>query len=125
MDIHHIGYVVKNIDKNLKNFPHLKTKKILIDNKQNAKIGIFKNLKNKVLIELIQPLNKKSYTWNFLQNGGGIHHICYNGISMSNIQLIVKKNKLFHILGPIDALLFKKKVIFYMTKDKQIIEYIL
>lgn len=125
MDIHHIGYVVKSIDNNLKNFPHLKTKKILIDNKQNAKIGIFKNLNNKVLIELIQPLNKKSYTWNFLQNGGGIHHICYNETSMSNIQLIAKKNKLFHLLGPIDALIFKKKVIFYMTKDNQIIEYIL
>ena len=77
MNIHHVGYVIKNIEDCIISFPYLKLKKIVKDENQNARIGLFKNLNSKVYIELIEPLNKKSYTWSFMQKGGGIHHICY------------------------------------------------
>tara|TARA_B100001059_G_C17757863_1_gene541014 strand:+ start:342 stop:719 length:378 start_codon:yes stop_codon:yes gene_type:complete len=125
MKIHHIGYVVENINNYADNFPYLQVNKIVKDIKQNARIGLFKNLDTKIFIELIEPLNQRSYTWGFLQKGGGIHHICYINFNLKKIEIMKKKYKLFHLLGPINSKLFEKKVIFFMTQEKQIIEFIL
>ena len=92
---------------------------------QNADIAICKNNSSKILIELIRPLSKKSFTWNFLQKGGGLHHICYSGASLERINVIQNKYKMMEIRGPLKSAIFSRDVIFLMTREKQIIEYLL
>ena len=126
MKFHHLGYVVKSIP--------LWEGQMLCESKENevfdpvqeAQLALYKNFNNHY-IELIQPLDKNSFTWNFLsKNGQGFHHICYEIQNMNELRDIVDKNKLIPILKPVPALLFNGKyVTFYYTRNKQIIEFIL
>ena len=124
MQLHHIGYVVDNLESHFNSFPELSLQKKIIDPSQNAEIMLCKNQKSPISIEFIKPLNEKSFTWNFLKNGGGLHHICYDSLSLIQIEEVIAKYKMLKIRGPMHAVLFDKEVIFVITKTKQIIEFI-
>ena len=125
MKLHHIGYVVDNLESYFDFFPKLQLIKKIIDPAQNAEIILCSNGDSSTYIELIKPINEKSFTWNFLQNGGGLHHICYNSLKLIEIEGIIKKYKMLKIRGPMYAKLFDKEVIFVITKTKDIVEFII
>ena len=77
MKLHHIGYVVKDIVQYEKSLIFEKKVKELFDPVQNSKMALYENYSDS-FIELIQPLNEESFTYNFLQkNGSSYHHLCY------------------------------------------------
>ncbi|MEG2110073.1 MAG: VOC family protein [Clostridium sp.] len=75
MKVHHIGIIVKDIDKSEKIYEKLSYKKmeLIHDKLQNIKIQFMIN-DNDEKIELIQSLDKNSSIHNFKP---GYHHICY------------------------------------------------
>jgi len=79
MEIHHIGYLVKNIDKACEKFKALGFKpesNTCYDPIQKANIIFLVNGNYK--IELIQPVEKDSPTYNLLKKyGSSPYHICY------------------------------------------------
>lgn len=75
MTIHHLGIIVKDLDKNISIYKKLEYDQIsdiIVDHIQQNKV-IFLQNKNQT-IELIEPLNEKSSIYHFKE---GYHHICY------------------------------------------------
>lgn len=126
MRLHHIGYVVKDIDQYEKNLIVEKKVKELFDPVQNSKMALYTNFSD-AYIELIQPLNEESFTYNFLQkNGGGYHHLCYEVATREEMKDIVSRQKLIMVKGPIPAILFdNREVWFYYSRNKQVVEFVI
>lgn len=78
MKIHHIGYVVKEINKSIQEFTNLGYNLMsqIIDKNRNISIVFMKN--ENYVIELISPINHKSPVEKILNKSGPTpYHICY------------------------------------------------
>ena len=126
MKLHHIGYVVKDIVQYEKSLIFEKKIKELFDPVQNSKMALYENYSDS-FIELIQPLNEESFTYNFLQkNGSSYHHLCYEVSSGEEMMGIVGAQKLIMVKGPIPAILFdNREVWFYYSRNKQVVEFVI
>ena len=126
MKLHHIGYVVKDIEQYEKGLLFEKKVKELFDPVQNSRMALYSNF-NESFIELIQPVSEQSFTYNFLQkNGSGYHHLCYELASRDELAAIAREQKFILIKGPLPAILFdNREVWFYFTRNKQIIEFVI
>jgi len=126
MKLHHIGYVVKDIVQYEKNLIFEKKIKELFDSVQHSNMALYLNFTDS-LIELIQPLNEESFTYNFLQkNGSSYHHLCYEISSESELKELVESQKLIKVKGPIPAILFDGRMVwFFYSRNKQIVEFVL
>jgi hypothetical protein len=125
MKFHHIGYLVKNINKAEKNLVSSGKINQVIDPIQNAKLALYDNFDGG-FIELIEPLSKESYTWNSLaRNGEHYHHLCYT-TELDELKIYVDKFRLIQVLKPTPALLFKNNLVtFYLDRNKRLLEFIL
>jgi len=125
MKLHHIGIIVRSISDYEKNFLYEKKLDEVIDPIQNAKIALYTSF-SETLIELIEPLNENSLLWGVLnKRGTHIHHLCYVHNDIDEIMEKSKKLGYLKILGPIKAVLFQNKdIIFFYTKNKEIIEFL-
>lgn len=126
MRLHHIGYVVKDIDQYEKGLIIEKKVKELFDPVQNSKMALYSNFSDS-FIELIQPLTTDAFTYNFLQkSGGGYHHLCYEVASQQEMKDIVALQKMIMVKGPIPAILFdNREVWFYYSRNKQVVEFVI
>jgi len=126
MKLHHIGIVVKNINEYEKKFIYEKKIKEVVDPIQNARLCLYASY-SETLIELIEPLNEKSFVWNALiKRGNHIHHLCYMHEDLEEVIIQTKKLGFLQIFGPIKATLFSDKmVIFFYTKNKEIVEFLI
>jgi methylmalonyl-CoA/ethylmalonyl-CoA epimerase len=126
LKLHHIGYVVDNISSFEKHLLFGKEVKKIFDPVQNSQMALYNNFSDS-FIELIQPLNDKSFTYNYLQkNGSGYHHLCYEISSHEELKQIAKEQKLIMVKGPLPAILFdNREVWFYYTLNKQIVEFVI
>lgn len=126
MRLHHIGYVVKDIDQYEKGLIIEKKVKELFDPVQNSKMALYSNFSDS-FIELIQPLTADAFTYNFLQkSGGGYHHLCYEVASQQEMKDIVTLQKMIMVKGPIPAILFdNREVWFYYSRNKQVVEFVI
>ena len=126
MKLHHIGYVVRDIAQYEKNLIFEEKIKELFDPVQNSNMALYRNFTDS-LIELIQPLNEESFTYNFLQkNGSSYHHLCYEVGSESELKDLARDQKLIMVKGPIPAILFDGRTVwFYYSRNKQIVEFVL
>ena len=124
MKLHHVGFIVDDIDKNIHFFKHKKIVNRIIDKTQNAEL-VCLDAGTDTYIELIQPLNENAFTWNHLiKNGTSFHHFCYQVEDLEETDLFMRNNKILKVLGPIDAPLFDMKVVFGAQRNKTIIEFI-
>ncbi len=126
MKLHHIGFVVNDISKYEQLFLFEKKVKEIFDPIQNSQMALYTNFSNS-FIELIQPLNEKSFTYNFMhKNGNCYHHLCYEVYSNDDMNRIVRDQKLILVKGPLPALLFdNREVWFYYSRAKQILEFLI
>ena len=125
MQLHHIGYIVKNAEDSSSVQDELHLIASVNDSMQVAKICLYKNRENQ-LIELVEPLNETSPVWNFLQkNGNGFHHECYEA-NLEEIDKYASEHKLYKVKGPVPAVIFNnREVLFYMNQEKKMIEFII
>ena len=75
MKVHHMGIIVKDLEKNVvlyTKFGFDVVSNIVVDNVQQNRVVFLQNQNLKV--ELIEPLNEKSSIYHFKE---GYHHICY------------------------------------------------
>src|SRR5580658_7950907 len=82
LKLHHFGFVVKSIpDCSLSFAQALGASwdgKIFFDPLQKVRVAFFEGRNNTdPLIELVEPDGEESPVTQFLQRGGGLHHICY------------------------------------------------
>jgi methylmalonyl-CoA/ethylmalonyl-CoA epimerase len=123
--LHHVGYVVDNIESYKKSFVGMDIIKAVHDPLQNANIELL-TVGHGSCIELVQPLGPQAFTWNFLnKNGSGLHHVCYEGYSLNEIEELILKHRMLKLRGPLPAILFGRDVIFAMSRSRAIVEFIL
>lgn len=128
MEFHHIGVIVKNINLAL---PYLKkllnSKKksnIIIDKKWKIKI-LFIEHKKKILFEIIEPLNNKSPISKSLENNINIiNHIAFISKNFKKDKDMIIANGCIPVTKALKASAFKKKIQFFLTKEKFLIELI-
>lgn len=126
MRLHHAGFIVNNLEAFEKNLLFEEKQIQVFDPVQQANLALYKNYSDSY-IELIQPLNEKSFTWNALQKSGNhFHHFCYEVGTPEELHSIVSDLKLIEILKPVPALLFDNKMVtFYYSRNKQIVEFLI
>ena len=122
MGVHHIGYVVKDIDQYATNLAEGVIVKRLYDDVQEADLALIQA--DNVLIELIQPMKESSFTYGFLQKGGGYHHLCYQVDSKGKAEEIIKEKKMVKVLGWVFAPLLQAMVVFAYSKNKEVVEFV-
>jgi len=126
MKLHHVGFIVKDIDIYLSKMIYEAKIAEVVDPLQNARLCLYKNYSDS-FIELIQPLNEEAYTWNSLiKNGDHFAHFCYSVNNEDELESTADKHNLLNILGPIPAKLFNgKNVYFYYTRNRQVVEFLI
>lgn len=125
--LHHVGYVVKSIEKYEKNIVFSQKLKEVIDPVQNAKLALYA-IGGGSYIELIEPLSETAFTYNFLQKNSGTHyhHLCYAVKNIEQITALKEQLRLIDILGPVPAILFDNKMVyFFYSRNKEIIEFLI
>ena len=94
MKLHHIGIVVKNIQESLGDLTQFLsfdsiTLPSLISS-QRVNVCFLKT--NNVYIELIEPAEENSPITDFVKDGGGFHHLCFEVDDIHNeVEKMVKK----------------------------------
>lgn len=121
MKIHHIGYVVRSIEKYKKNLIIDEVLKEVYDETQKANLTLIKA--QNVFIELIEPTVKESFTYNFLQKRGGYHHLCYES-SKEEAQQLIQNKKMVKVLDWVYAPLLDGEVCFVYNRNKEIVEFV-
>ncbi len=126
MNINHIGIVVSDIFVAKKTFEmtygYVLSHDVIYDPIQHVKLCLL--MLDRYCIELIQPIDETSPSYDFMKQGGGTHHICYE---VDDLDLKIKelKNKnCMLIKRPQPAVLFNnRRVAFLFDKSlKQMIE---
>jgi len=123
MKLVHIGFVVADIKRYKKHTPYIKVIKSLIDPIQKAHLELL-DVGSETKIELIQPLEKEAFTWNFLQKGGGWHHLCYEVSSLKEARELISKYFMIEVRGPMVAPLLDGEVIFARDRNRQMVEFV-
>jgi hypothetical protein len=125
MMLHHVGYVVQDIDSFAAAMPALTLDRTVEDPLQHARLALY-NVGAGPLVELIQPHGPEAFTWGHLtRSGEGLHHICYHGLSADGVNALITQHKMLKVLGPIQAVLFDRPVIFAITRRRAIVEFLL
>lgn len=125
MRMHHIGFVVRNIDKYIATLPDTQIEKTIDDPVQNARLSLCR-LGDGPFIELIQPLSPSAFTWAHLERSGeGMHHMCYEGLSESGVNELIRQRRMLKVLGPVDAILFDRPVVFVVTRARALLEFLI
>ena len=92
MKLHHIGIIVKNIQKSLGEVTqYLDFESITMPTLVGSqKVNICFLKTNNVFLELIEPAEENTPISNFIKKGGGFHHLCFE---VDDIHLELEKMK--------------------------------
>jgi hypothetical protein len=114
MKIHHIGLIVKNVEKNISIFEKLgytKVSDIITDNHQNIRVVFVQSSDQSQLLELIESLDETSSIYRFKD---GYHHICYEVECNQSFLEDFKKLKIGKIFTkPIEAPAINNRVVIF------------
>ena len=125
MNIHHIGVVVKKVSDSAKYYSEIFGYRIvsseIIDAKQKSLLLFIRLGEN--LLELIEPTGEDSPVYQFLQKGGGLHHLCYLVDDLEGeIQRFCELGALI-VCPPTPAVAFDgRRIAFIYTKQKELVE---
>ena len=79
MTIDHICFAVKNLEEGISYWNHvfgyIQMTEVVVNTRQKVKV-VFMNKKDSILIKLIEPAGDNQSLLNFVNRGGGFHHIC-------------------------------------------------
>ena len=127
MQIDHIGYVVKNIDRAMMEFEKLgyeKCSTFFDDDKRNVKILFIK--KNDYILELVEPKDESSDAYSYLKKlQNGPYHICYKVDNIDeSISNLVEEGYMV-VKEKCEAIAFgNKKVCFLYKRSMGLIELV-
>jgi|SRR5580698_6473100 methylmalonyl-CoA/ethylmalonyl-CoA epimerase len=126
MTLHHSGFIVENIDLWEKQMAFEEKVNDVFDPIQNSRLTLYKNFCS-CYIELIQPMNEQSLSWNSLQRAGNhFNHFCYSVNTMEEMEMVTSKFRLLPVAAPVPAVLFNnKKVAFYYSLNRQMVEFLI
>jgi methylmalonyl-CoA/ethylmalonyl-CoA epimerase len=79
--LHHVGFVVANIEASVPGMSRALlahwNSEIFTDPLQRVRVTFLKGAQQSPLLELVEPLGRDSPVFRFLDDRGGLHHLCY------------------------------------------------
>src|SRR5579872_4028150 len=128
--LHHVGFVVGSILTEVENFAAAIEanweKEIIFDPEQKARVTFLTPRRPvATLIELVEPAGEGSPILQFLQKGGGLHHLCYE---VSNLELHmeqVRRAGAVIVRRPRPAVAFgHRRIVWAVTKQRLLLEFL-
>ena len=127
MKIHHIGYLVQNIEKAQAQFKELGfTESTQLFSDELRGIYIIFMEKDGYVIELISPSKDDSIVSNLIKtHKNSPYHICYESFNIDDDMKFLKRNKYIKITALETAIAFdNKKVVFFLHPYLGMIEVV-
>ena len=128
--LHHLGYIVKSIEKSAMKFVRSLAlewdEKIIHDPLQTVKVSFFTpRFPGNPVFELVEPAGERSKVQDFLNRGGGLHHVCYEVDSLDNQLQWSKTNLDLIVRPPLPAVAFAgRKIAWVHTQAGLLVEYL-
>jgi methylmalonyl-CoA/ethylmalonyl-CoA epimerase len=126
--LHHMGYVVRDIEPAMRGFVHSLQatwdSRIFDDPHQKVRVAFLTTRPEDAQIELVQPAGEDSPVYRFLQEkGGGLHHACYE---VRNLEAQIEEMRSRGALlakRPRPAVAFEgRRIAWLLTAEKFLIE---
>lgn len=80
MQIDHICFAVRNLEDGIAYwtdvFGYKQKTAIVVNSRQHVRV-VFLSLEGSILVKLIQPMPGNESLQNYVNSGGGFHHLCY------------------------------------------------
>ena len=128
--LHHFGFVVSSIEKAADSFARSLAatwdQKIFFDPIQKVRVEFF-HASNSAdpLIELVEPGGPDSPVSGFLEQGGGLHHLCYEVADLESHLKVAKSAGNVIIRPPVPAVAFGgRRIAWGVTKNKLLVEFL-
>jgi methylmalonyl-CoA/ethylmalonyl-CoA epimerase len=128
--LHHIGFVVASIAQEIERFAdsigaHW-NETILHDPLQKARVAFLRTSgPTDALVELIEPAGEGSPVQQFLQKGGGLHHLCYEVDDLEDHLRAMRLKGAVVVRGPRPALAFdNRRIAWTFTREKLLLEFL-
>jgi methylmalonyl-CoA/ethylmalonyl-CoA epimerase len=110
MIIDHICFAVKNLDEGIvyweNVFGYRQMTRIVVNSLQKVKVS-FLSKKESLTIKLIEPLEDNISLVNFVNRGGGFHHLCFRCEDMDKELGTLKEKGLITLVPPQPGEAFK------------------
>lgn len=125
LKVHHIGYLVKKIDKAEKDFTALGFEciaPVVYDSLRDADISFWE--KNGYCVELVSPKSEKSVVYDLLKKFKNMpYHICYSSTDMNSDIEDLRKSGYMLLDEPMEAVAIEgRKVCFLFSANSGMIE---
>lgn len=127
--LHHIGFVVQSIAGTANGFASAIgarwDAKVTYDPLQQVRVTFLSRDTPGPLIELVEPAEPKSPVSNFVSAGGGLHHLCYEVISLDDELRRARSLGNLVVKRPLPAVVFGgRRIAWVFTKQKLLLEYL-
>ncbi len=103
MKIDHICFAVKNLQEGIgywdRVFGYKQMTEIVINSRQKVKVTFLKK-ENSIIIKLIEPVEGNLSLTNFVNKGGGFHHLCFKCDDVSDSLKDLKEKGLLTLVPP-------------------------
>jgi len=128
LSIHHIGFVVADIEAGIKGFVHSLgghwDGRIFADPHQKVRVAFLTIRPGEPQIELVEAAAEASPVIRFLrEKGGGLHHICYHVEDLERSLAWMKSRGAILARPPKPAVAFDgRRIAFMLTAEKLLVE---
>jgi len=103
MNIDHICFAVKNLQEGIaywdRVFGYKQMTEIVINSRQKVKVTFLKK-ENSITIKLIEPVEGNQSLTNFVNKGGGFHHLCFKCDDVNESLKDLKEKGLLTLVPP-------------------------
>lgn len=128
MKIDHICFAVKNISEGVSYwesvFGYRQMTEVVVNTLQKVKV-VFLAKKESILIKLIEPTEENQSLINFVNRGGGFHHLCFRVEDMNKKISELKEKGLLMLVPPQPGEAFNNHhIAFMLAKNGTNIELI-
>jgi methylmalonyl-CoA/ethylmalonyl-CoA epimerase len=128
MIIDHICFAVKNLGEGITNWENLfgykQMTSIIENSRQKVKVA-FLTKKDSITVKLIEPLEGNQSLLNFVNRGGGFHHICFKCASIEEKMSELKGKGMISLVPPQPGEAFNNhNIAFLLTRNGINIELI-
>ena len=117
MKIDHICFAVKNISEGVSYwesvFGYRQMTEVVVNTLQKVKV-VFLAKKESILIKLIEPTEENQSLINFVNRGGGFHHLCFRVEDMNKKISELKEKGLLTLVPPQPGEAFNNHEIAFM-----------
>ena len=128
--LHHVGFVVRSIREGVERFTRsidgAWDGKIFLDPLQGASVTFLAGQgPDAPSVELVEPAGEKSPVANFLNRGGGLHHLCYEVKSLDRQLENSRKLGGTVVRPPLPAVAFEgRRIAWVFTRERLLVEFL-